>query len=83
MPVSPIMDPTAPPSWSLIADVVRTLLLLGIPVLLKWASDIRRDVREQSERLKGVETWSEEHEKRDDERFHDLRGLVMGRRSSR
>ena len=82
MPVSP-MDPTSPPNWSVVADFVRTILLLGIPVLMKWASDIRRDVREQSERLKGVETWSEEHEKRDDERFHDLRSLLHDRRSLR
>lgn len=79
MPPAP-MDPL-PPNWALVADVARTLLLLGIPVLLKWASDIRADVRAQSERLKGVETWAESHDERDDERFQQLRETVFrGRR---
>lgn len=72
-------DPTLP-TWSLIVDVARTLLLLGIPALLKYTNDIRHDVREQSERLKGVETWSVEHDKRDDDRFHELRDSITNRR---
>lgn len=58
----------------------QVLVLVVLWVIMNMIRDLRDEFRDVHSSVEKLEVWAREHEKRDDERFHELRSLTHSRR---